>query len=54
MEGLLSPEVGERRIGLALPTTNGVPFGLAMADEQESGHGVTVPDHRDRGEVGYA
>lgn len=51
MEGLLAPEVGKRWIGLALPATDSVPFGLAMADEEESGHGVTVPDPRDRSEA---
>jgi hypothetical protein len=33
MERLLASEVGQRRIGLPLPTANGVPFGLAMANE---------------------
>ena len=44
VEGLLATEVGERRIGLALPPSERVPFGLAVANEEEPGHGSTVPD----------
>lgn len=49
MQCLEPTEFGERRVGLALPSTHGVPFGLAMTNEQEAGHGVTVPDLCDRG-----
>jgi hypothetical protein len=49
MECLLPAKVGESGVGLALPSTNGIPFRLAMADEKEASHGVTVPDLRDRG-----
>ena len=31
------PEVGQRRVGLALPAAVGVPLGLAVADEQDAG-----------------
>ena len=51
VEGLLTSEVGECGIGFALPAPDGVPFGLAVADEEEAGHVVTVPDPRDRGEA---
>ena len=49
MQCLEPTEFGERRVGLALPSTHGVPFGLTMTNEQEAGHGVTVPDLCDRG-----
>jgi hypothetical protein len=45
VHGLVPPQVGERRVGLALPAAVGVPLGLPMADEQHSGHGErTYPD----------
>ena len=36
--GLLYAEVAERRVGLPLPATVGVPDRLAVADEQDAGH----------------
>ena len=47
MECLLTTEVGQRRVGLSLPTADGVPFRLAVAYKKETSHGVTVPDPRD-------
>ena len=49
MECLLPTKVSERRVSLSLPTANGIPFRLAVADEKQASHGVTVPDPRDRG-----
>ncbi len=37
---LVAPEVGERRVGLTLPTTVSVPLGLPVADQQHAGHGA--------------
>ncbi len=37
-EGLAAAEVGEGRIGLSLPPAEGVPLGLAVADEEDLGH----------------
>ena len=43
--GLVAAEVGERRVGLALPAAVGVPLRLPVADEQHAGHGErTYPD----------
>ena len=39
VERLLPTEVGERRVGLPLPATVGVPLRLPVADEQHAGHG---------------
>src|SRR5690606_4827395 len=36
---LAATELAERRVGLALPPPDGVPLGLAVADEQEAGGG---------------
>ena len=35
--GLFETEGGERWIGSALPTTTGIPFTLAMSQNQDSG-----------------
>ena len=37
-----TPSVAERRVGLPLPPTVGVPDRLAVADEQDAGHGRKV------------
>lgn len=36
--GLSPPEVGQRRVGPALPSTDGVPLGLAVPDEEQVDH----------------
>ena len=36
--GLAATEIRERHVGLSLPAPERVPLGLAMADEQHSGH----------------
>jgi hypothetical protein len=38
MERLEAAQLGERRIGGALPPAQSVPFGLAVADEEHLGH----------------
>ena len=38
--GLGPPEVGQGRVGLALPAAVGVPLRLAVAHEEDPGHGV--------------
>ena len=35
---LVHPEVTERRVGLALPPTVGVPHRLAVPNEEDAGH----------------
>ena len=40
VQGLMATEIREGRVGLPLPPAVGVPLGLAMADEQDPGHGV--------------
>jgi hypothetical protein len=41
--GLQPPEWREGGIGLALPATEGVPLGLAMACDEHVGHRVNLP-----------
>ena len=43
MPCLLPAEVGEFRIGLALPPSGSVPLGLAVANEEEPGHPARLP-----------
>jgi hypothetical protein len=37
--GLVQAQLGEGRIGLALPAADGVPLGLAVADDEHAEHG---------------
>ena len=37
--GLCPPELRQRRIGLPLPSPEGVPLGLSVAHQQQIGHG---------------
>ena len=40
VHGLQAAQVGEGGIGVALPAAQGVPLGLAVADEEHLGHGA--------------
>ena len=40
VQRLVPPEVGEGRVGLALPAPVGVPLRLPVADEEDAGHGA--------------
>ena len=37
--GLVPAELAQGRVGLALPAAQGIPFGLAVADDEDAEHG---------------